>query len=379
MRHFLGCKSITIAGIQGKYDLQTRTVTTDALLPITFVTTIFKRKGKFSSIFCKMESPKHMEHYLYFEDTIFGAKNGSSILFGIGKDVFQYNIRDGSWLSVQDYKDVKFERTEAMSCAIGDEVLICGGVENPNGVEFIKYSMNVTNGSTWITNGCFNLGRLGPQKFCDEKLPVPCHFGHSLTNIGNNRVLLIGGADESVDDNAWGNSWDGSDYLEGRASNRVYIGRYCNGNITWREVGSMKYCRCRHTTFQIDSSVYVFGGNDTREYETFDVIDEKWCKSHLERLHRLPFNICCIPHSAIVCKNESMAILLCNHFWKSVLLHVYSTKNIHNDRVNLNIFTEDKGFQSIKLPITVKYGCDAYKLSQYVDMKTFRHFISIQF
>ena len=83
-----------------------------------------------------MQSPKQLENYLYFGDSILGANVGHSILFMIGKDVFQYNIRNGKWMRIQNYRDVKYERTEAKSCLVGGAVIVCGGLENPNGVEF---------------------------------------------------------------------------------------------------------------------------------------------------------------------------------------------------------------------------------------------------
>jgi len=105
----------------------------------------------------------------------------------------------------------------------------------------------------------------------------------------------------------------------------------------------------------------------------FDILEEKWTKSH-----DLPPKLCCTPYSAIITRNKSKAILLCNHFWRCSLLHVYGSKSVHNDQVYVNTFDEDNGFQDITLPLTVKYCCDTYKLSQYIDMKTFRHFISIE-
>ena len=185
---------------------------------------------------------------------------------------------------------------------------------------------------------------------------------------------MIGGVDEVEEDNGWGNSWDGNDCLLGIPSSRVIKGCVDGEKILWKQISSMEYRRSRHTTFLLGNNVYVLGGNETKTCEKFDIFEEKWFQTY-----DLRAQICCIPHSAINCNDKSQAILLCNHFWRAALLHVYGTKNIHKDQVYVNTFTEDSGFQGITLPIIVKYGCDTYKLSQYIDMKTFRHFISIPF
>ena len=376
---FSGARFLTVAGIQGKYDAQSRTATTDALLPITFVSTIFHRKRKLSSIFCKMELPKRMENFLYFEDTIFVGNIGPNILIGVGKDVFQYNIKDGSWHSVQDYKNVKFERTEAKSCVLNDSILICGGLESPTGVELLRYErIGMKDNFNDLPHDCVmeenpHIGCLGHQKFCYGKIPVPCFFGHSITNIGKHNVLLIGGVDEIEDDNGWGNAWDDTDCLSGRSSNRVFKGSVDGENIIWKEVNPMKFNRNRHTAFKMNENVYVFGGNETRVCERFDLSVEKWSESY-----HLPLHLCCTPYFAIICGSKPTAVLLCNHFWRPALLHIYSTSKMYHDIAYVHTFTEENGFQDIKLPIIVKYGCDTYKLSQYIDMKTFRHFISLQ-
>ena len=311
-----------------------------------------------------MQSPKQLENYLYFEDSILGANVGHSILFGIGKDVFQYNIKNGKWICIQDYQDVKYERTEAKSCLVDGAVIVCGGLENPNGVEFLKFDMNAKHEEPMF---------LAHQKFCAEKLPISCYFGHTVTNVDKNKVLVIGGVDELEDDNGWGNSWDGNDCLTGRSSSQVIKGSFNGESIIWTKVSSMEFKRSRHTTFQLENNIFVFGGNETRICEKFDILEEKWTKSY-----DLPKKLCCTPYSAIITRNKSKVILLCNHFWRCSLLHVYGSKSVHRDQVYVSTFNEGNGFQDITLPFTVKYCCDTYKLSQYIDMKTFRHFISIE-
>ena len=73
-----------------------------------------------------MQSPKQLENYLYFEDSILGSNVGHSILFGIGKDVFQYNITNGKWICIQDYQNVKIYSLIYLIIEIIMELMVLG-------------------------------------------------------------------------------------------------------------------------------------------------------------------------------------------------------------------------------------------------------------
>ena len=121
------------------------------------------------------------------------------------------------------------EITECLLPAI-DVVLVCGGTNTPSSVELIAYKRHdsckgdrniISDHSHEPHEACFDL--LQPQAYCDTPLPIPLFFGHTVTRIGKGTVLAIGGVKELVDDNGWGNAWDGDDELGGLCGGRVTI------------------------------------------------------------------------------------------------------------------------------------------------------------
>ena len=286
-----------------------------------------------------------------------------------------------------------YNRTEAKVCVVKENILlICGGTNNPVNVELIAHQRNKTDdeNTKHIQDAGKHLTKVYPysrqntlvsQVYCEQKLPIPLFFGHSVITTGYDGVILIGGAVEMDDDNGWGNAWDGTDQLTGTPTNRVFRGKIKDMKtaMIWREVESMKYNRLRHTSFKIKNNIYVMGGHETRICERFDLKEDKWFTSYT-----VPSTFCCSPYSAIVSEDESFAVLICDHIHlcnhqntntkssRSIDCCQYS--ELHFCQRQINIFTENGGFKTIPLDFLVKRNYDnSKKLSP-----TFRHFTSLQ-
>ena len=341
---------------------------------VTEHSTIFKRGRNVTSAFVKIELHRKMEDYLHFDDTVIAANLNSRILIGIGKDMFEHDINEKSWRSVQNYKNAYCERTHAEACEIYGAVLVCGGTNKPSSVELIAYKRHdsckgdrniISDHSHEPHEACFDL--LQPQAYCDTPLPIPLFFGHTVTRIGKGTVLAIGGAKELVDDNGWGNAWDGDDELAGTESNRTFIGTLneTQDDLIWKELNSMKHGRLNHVAFKMKQSVYVIGGSSSQECERFDLKEMRWFG-----VHHMPPSFCCSPYSAMVDENESYAILLCDHYFTPVTSGGNKCSQLDINSRKINIFSEKNGFQTLTIECIANTNFDSLKCKQ----RFFRHF-----
>ena len=341
---------------------------------VTEHSTIFKRGRNVTSAFVKTELHRNMRDYLHFDDTVIAANLNSKILIGIGKDIFEHDINEMSWRSVQTYKDACFERTQSVACEILGAVLVCGGTNKPSGVELIAYNRddsrngdtnNISDHSHEKREACSDL--LQPQGYCETTLPTPLFFGHTVARIGKRTVLVIGGAKELIADNGWGNAWDGDDELAGTESNQTFLGMLneSHDDLIWKELDPMKYGRLNHVAFKMKQSVFVIGGSSSQECERFDLKEMRWFKSH-----HIPPSFCCTPYSAMVDENEATAILLCDHYFPPVTSggNKYGQLNINTRKVN--IYSEENGFQTLTIEFIAKINFDLSKYKR----PFFRHF-----
>ena len=341
---------------------------------ITEHSTIFKRSRNVTSAVVKIELHRKIKDYLHFDDTVIATNLNSKTLIGIGKDIFEHDIKEKSWRSVQNYKNAYCERTHAVSCEIYGAVLVCGGTNKPCGVELIAYNRyDSCKGDTNITSdhsrekheACFDL--LQPQAYCDTPLPIPLFFGHTVTLIGKGTVLVIGGSNELVADNGWGNAWDGDDELAGTESHRTFLGTLneSQDDLIWKELDPMIYGRLNHVAFKMKRNVFVIGGSSSPECERFDLKEMRWFGSY-----QIPSSFCCSPYSAMVDENESIAILLCDHYFPPVTSvgNEYGQLIINSRKVN--IFDEENGFQTLTVESIAQIN---FNLSKY-KRPFFRHF-----
>ena len=341
---------------------------------VTEHSTIYKRGRNVTSAFVKIELHRKMEDYLHFDDTVIAANLKTKTLVGIGKDIFEHDINEKSWRSVQNYKNAYFERTHAVSCEIHGAVLVCGGTNKPSGVELIAYNRDDScKGDTNIISdhsrkkheACSDL--LQPQAYCATPLPIPLFFGHTVTRIGQRTVLVIGGAKDLVADNGWGNAWDGDDELAGTESNRTFLGTLneCQDDLTWKEVEPMRHGRLNHVAFKMKRCVYVIGGSSSQECERFDLKEMRWFGSY-----QIPSSFCCSPYSAMVDENESIAILLCDHYFPPVKSGGNKCSQLDIRSHKINIFSEKNGFQTLTIELIANTSFDLSKCLQ----PFFRHF-----
>merc|ERR1712110_570153 len=111
---------------------------------VTELSTLFQRCGKFTSMYVKIELHRciKMKDYLQFDDTVLARYLHSKVILGIGKDIFEHDIKENLWKSIQNCEDTHRERTGAVAGEISDKLLVCGGTRNPCGVELIGYQID---------------------------------------------------------------------------------------------------------------------------------------------------------------------------------------------------------------------------------------------
>ena len=345
---------------------------------ITEHSTIFKRGKIVTSAFMTIESHSKMKDFLHFDETVFAANLNSKMIIGIGKDIFKHDIREKSWKSVQNYKNAYCERTHAVACEIHGAVLVCGGTNKPYGLELIAWNRpnSCRSDESHISNKLHKTHEelkecltpvLGPQTYCTTRLPISLFFGHTVTRIGKRTVLVVGGANELEADNGWGNAWDGSDELKGTESNRAFRGTLNDSqdDLIWEEVDRMKHIRLNHIAFKMKQSVYVIGGSSSQECERYDLKEQKWFESY-----HIPPTFCCTPYSAIVDDHESIAILLCDHYFPPISSDGKEYMKLNIKRQKVNIFSEEKGFQTL----TVDFITDKNIFLSKSRRSFFRHF-----
>ena len=160
-------------------------------------------------------------------------------------------------------------------------MLICGGWDNEDNVELLKYEKGITKHTSSASNTSYlrvfmpsclrpatTLNRalssevygetmiLCKRNIYPTKLPLIVSH-HTLTNIGYDKVMLVGGE---------------VDIIRRRrscSSNRVFQGKLTPNkkDVKWIEVGCLSEARGLHISFKLNDSVYVAGGVNEEEQE----------------------------------------------------------------------------------------------------------------
>ena len=340
---------------------------------VTELSTLFQRCGKFTSMYVKIELHRciKMKDYLQFDDTVLARYLHSKVIIGIGKDIFEHDIKENLWKSIQNCEDTHRERTGAVAGEISDKLLVCGGTKNPCGVELIGYqvdegpSINNNNDSeipyvrrrkNTYRECCSHV--LGPPTYCNTQLPISLFLGHTVTSIGENQVLVIGGVSTLQGDQNWDDAWDDNDEGFGTKSNRVFLGtqKDSQDDVAWDELDTMTHARSHHVAFKMKQSVYVIGGSSSQQCERFDLDEMRWYKSF-----DIPPTLCCPPHSAVVVADETMAILLCDRYFPPVLTDVDDYTKLYNKNHRINAFNEKDGFHTLELEFLVNHNYNLLK------------------
>ena len=169
-----------------------------------------------------------------------------------------------------------------------------------------------------------------PHIFCPTPLPLHLTGGHTVTNIKDNQVILIGG------------------YCGGSASSSVFIGELTDNesDVTWIEQESLNKARQYHMTFKMDGNVFVAGGVD-KDYkalydcERFSINRNTWVRNQ----HHLPYPL--VNATVIVSTDETFAVITGG--WKDLSNDTFegSARILSYETL---IFTIDGGFKRWRLP-----------------------------
>lgn len=274
-------------------------------LPNAELITVFRRRGRVSSTYTKLSKEFPISG---LERSFCGILDGN-MLVGYGKDVYKYEVKEHEWLHIQGHKIFNHERRGAQGCTINNKYLLCGGALR-NRVEIvtledrslnrgsashssylstakekIKSYFSSTSDTPNIKLKSLFLHNKFPVKFPFSKLQKVLpnfgqYSGHTITNIGNNRVMVV--ASFVTDKTCLS------------LSNRVFHGEFTENEkrVTWKEVECMKNARFGHIAFKMKDNVYVAGGNGAdlkllSSCERYDIKENKWFDSQ----HSLPYPI----------------------------------------------------------------------------------------
>lgn len=277
--------------------------------------------------------------------------------------IYEYNISEDNWECVRGKESNKYSRyirTGTMGCAVDDVYVLCSSflrcidddgnsvVEVDNSVELLQFKNNVTNDATTANppsassiNDKLGLGVSLPNlkqnlytPMCFEQCICPTRqptensiFSHTLTRIGDNKVMLMGGK------------------YRGTSSHSVFLGEITanKGNVTWKEMEPIKKARFSHMAFKMKESLYVVGGiatcncnhwcNCSRATlsccERYDLIEDKWYNYH----HSLSYAL--ESASAVVSLDETFAVI------------TGGRDRDYKESSNVIIFTTERGFQEL--------------------------------
>ena len=270
---------------------------------------IFKRKKKISSSFSKLTAgyPKNEA------EGAFGGLCKGKIIIGHGKHVFEYQVKENKWNRIEHENYSPNDRFDAQSTVIDDKILLCGDWTRTY-VELLIFE-TLANSISCLPSEKRNV-TICRQKFCPTSLPIDVRY-HTLTKIGDDSVLMIGGV------------------LDNIITNRVFLGTLINRHmgykdVIWEELMGMSYSRFRHIAFKMKNQVYVFGGmlqlhSNLTTCERYDLSEKRWYNCH----YTLPYALSYA--SVVVDDDETVAIIIGG-----------KKENCASD--NVILFTEKDGF-----------------------------------
>ena len=269
---------------------------------------VFKRNGNITSLWstCARNFPNSR----VYGDAAFGAECDGRYIGGLGKAVYQYT-EVACWQNWHKLPSTNKGREYSRSCTIGSSlILVTGGNENGNSAELLNLDEN--------TSSCIPAAQSRSSFWkkwtnCSTKLPVSVH-DHTLTRVGRNRVMLIGGYDQDVG-----------------ASNRAFRGLLTEDqkDVIWDELPSLSTSRNGHFTFRIRDSIFVAGGfGDTYLSccEKYDLKQNEWRQTQ----HYLPYPL--FNASVVVDTEQNLAVITGG----------FTNQREASDKVI--IFNEERGF-----------------------------------
>ena len=276
---------------------------------------VLKQYEKVTSVFTKIATQFPVRFGLGEIYSAFGGMLCGKMIAGYEKAVYQYKIEEDEWVQFQSYGQAEYDRYLAKGCTINDDLYLTSGGYLENRVELIWLKAGYLSSTykscapNYTTTGNKQTSRPSSQrhkqqlraqnfytqKVCPTPIPVDRVLFHSITNVDNNKVILVGG--EVKCNVAW-------------LSKSVYLGELTEdkSDVTWKELESMQKARKFHITFKMKQHVYVAGGIDVRDKtlaccERFDLNENKWFKCH----HVLPYRL--YDASVVVSADETFAVI----------------------------------------------------------------------
>ena len=289
-------------------------------------------------------------HYHGVERVLFGGLCRERPLVGHEEGVLELLVKDNNWIPVfhENFIDHKKEQIRKY-CVTNDAVVICGGEQYDNmknrRVELLKFVNASDQQLTKIQ--------------CSTQLPIDVKAYHVLTNLGNNKILLIGGScdiDQSgkkevycpvnCDDNYCAfrhHRCSGTLVFEGRIDNT-------KDDVIWRKTRPLNIFRISPIVFKMKNNVYVAGGKSNEGHildscERYNLTNKNWSLSE----HYLPFPLNVEHASVVTSKDESEAMI----FNCITDFSIYSSRRIDfstslTERTVILTFNDMNGFRKIK-------------------------------
>jgi hypothetical protein len=256
---------------------------------------IFKRNQRVKSLYskCAPAFPGVSNYYGTFSGTCDGH-----ILVGQNRVMFTYNSRKNQWLQLP--WENEYLRNFASSCAINNSSMVIAGhaYDSNNRVQLFRLNnspIKVRKRRRLIS--CFLTSKSEEPDLhshwitCPTKLPITVQ-GHTLINISENRVILVGGI------------------ITGYGlSGRVFLGELQTDeyDVIWKELDSIKYPRTKHLCFKLGLDVFIAGGYGDdgilSSIEKYNFEDRCW------KIHSKPLPCKLTSASVVVDKDETYAVI----------------------------------------------------------------------
>ena len=316
----------------------------------------------------------------------FGGILDGKLIVGNNLSVYQYNVDKDAWIEIDKNSSKSYfdshrveSRSGAKGCEIGDRYLVYGDraellafkpwlttiyksfstsreedsddassedenigahEEENRGSSLVNDNKPPNQQPLWkkIAENCWSYLEKGSNPQIRRKPPIRmlrnqffCHTpvrvsGHSMTNVGPDKVLLIGGY---------------QDYGKTSPLQHIFLGQltWDKWNVKWKKLDRMNTYRYGHMAFKMKEHVYVVGGMGINKIEENRILSS--CERY--NLNENTWSFCeySLPYplydaSVVVSTDETFAIISGGSSKK------YKCTN------KIIIFEEDKGFKLLK-------------------------------
>ena len=277
---------------------------------------------------------------------VFGGSYNGRCIVGVGKGVYEFREADRHWKKI---KSTNKPREYSSSCCIDQKCLVVVGGWDGSGKssaeifhlpDEFSQSNSKFYGSSFVPSflGAISMstkqrgqGRCKWTK-CTSKAPVSLEdgtpaqvWGHTITHIGNNKLLLVGG--RAISQRPYRRQTTRC-VLEGEITEDLT-------DIKWRRLQSISMARFGHFAFKLNKFIYIGGGaeygaEDILCCEKYDIEAEAWSVCQ----YSLPYHL--YKASAVVDVSESFALI------------IGGLKRSSEASNEVLLFTEEGGFEVLE-------------------------------